>query len=164
MPTRQELALAVGRLIQKQGGVVTSLLPPPPGQHIVFEVPPPLSDEIPARLRELGYHVTNLGGTERLHPHAHREEVRFPIEGGADGTRVVYNPGIVMVTQFELVLPSDAELTRLIAPGNPPKPKPHRQDVHPTERQRRWRGCSAGRSVCETVRAAPASGPSGPKG
>jgi hypothetical protein len=139
MPTRVELALAVGRLIQKQGGVVTSLLPPPPGQHLIFETPPPLSDELPARLRELGYAVTCLGGTERLHPHAHREEVRFPIEGGADGTRVVYSAGIVMVTQYEVRIPSDAELTRLIAPGAPPRKKPHRQDVHPTERERRRR-------------------------
>jgi hypothetical protein len=142
MPTRQELGLAVGRLIQKQGGVVTSLLPPP-GQHIVFEVPPPLSDEIPARLRELGYAVTCLGGAERLHPHAVREVVRFPIEGGADGERVFFSPGFAMVTRYEVRIPSDAELmNRRIAPGPPSKPKPHRQDVLPTERVRRRRSRS----------------------
>ena len=97
---RQELACTVGRLIQKSGGVVTSLLPPPGGGNVIFKTPPPLTETIPEVLRELGYQVVRLGSTQRLDPHAVREEVHYRLETGQDAVRVVTSPGLADVTQF----------------------------------------------------------------
>jgi hypothetical protein len=137
MPTpRQELACAVGRLIQKSGGVVTSLLPPPGGGNVIFETPPPLTETIPEALRELGYQVVRLGITQRLDPHAVREEVHYRLETGQDAVRVVTSPGLADVTQFEVLIPSDKELGERRIPAGPPVPrKKHRFDVEPPRRR-----------------------------
>ena len=138
MPTpRQVLACAVGRLIQQSGGVVTSLLPPPGGGNVIFETPPPLTERIPEVLRTNGYKVVRLGSTQRLDPHAVREEVHYRLETGQDAVRVVTSPGLADLTQFEVLIPSDQELGQRVIPSGGPSPRKSHGATHwrPSEQE-----------------------------
>jgi hypothetical protein len=138
---RTELGLAVAKAIQAKGAHVVSVIPPRPGEAIRYECRTDvLADEIGVWLRERGFAVNSLGTTQRLDPHAVREEVHYRLETGEDAVRVVSNPGFATVSQFEVLIPSDQELGQRLIPQGPPVPRKHRQDQRPVERAKGRRG------------------------
>jgi hypothetical protein len=132
LSTRAEIAQAIGRHIQRLGGNVTSLLPPRPGEALVFETRTEVqANEIGAWLRARGFGVTSLGETERLVHNATEEEIVTRMEDGTFLRQIVSHPGHARVHRFEVVLPSDASMREI--PGKPP-PRPVKG---PPQRRRR---------------------------
>lgn len=139
---RMQLALRIAEAIHQRGGSVRSLLPPSPGMNIDFECPSHATEAIVTMLRDNGHRVNPRGTVRRLIPNATIEEVTYRLETGENAVRVVTHAGEANLDAFELVLPSDGELARLIPHGLPPKPKRHRQDKVESERVRRRRARS----------------------
>src|SRR5262249_13722055 len=106
------------------GGNVTSLIPPRPGESILFDCTQAIADELPNALRDLGHRIIERGTTQRLHSHARVETIIDKMPDGREARRIVTHAGLANAAAFELVLPSDQELTARLP--NPPSAPRHR--------------------------------------
>jgi hypothetical protein len=122
--TRTEIAQAVARYVQGKGGSVTSVVPPRPGESLVFETRTNAqANEIATWLRERGFRVTDLGSVQRLVHNATVEEIEYELERGGKAKRTVTHPGFALVRSFEVIIPAMAAAE---IPGSKSPPRPVR--------------------------------------
>jgi hypothetical protein len=130
MSPRSDRGARVAAAIKAKGGNVKSVLPPRPGENVVFETrAPETANAILAWLSERGIRVTDLGSVSRLIHNATTETVEFELGDGRKGTRTVEHPGHALLHAFEVVLPSDAAMREIPgrSPPRPVKPPPQRR-------------------------------------
>jgi hypothetical protein len=111
----------LAELIKQAGGSVTSLIPPRPGEHITFEVRPDLAEKVTTMLANLGYQINRLGAVQKLVATATVETITERMPDGTLATRSVDHPGLATVEMLELLLPSEDELSRALAPPSTPR-------------------------------------------
>jgi hypothetical protein len=121
--TRAEIAQAIARNIQRMGGSVTSLLPPRPGEALVYETRTlEQSNAISAWLRERGFRITALGTVARLVPDAIISH--YPLTEYSSGPQQrVEHAGHTTLSAFEVHIPAVPTVT---IPGSRSPPRPVR--------------------------------------